>query len=246
VFLFFLIVLLLVVTAGLFIWAQVLSEESGTEAGSRSTVPDVVGLEVGAATAELRARGFDVVQEEARSEEIAVGLVIRQDPAEGTRQPDGTTITITVSTGAETVRLPNVVSLTELGATRDLEALGLEVRQENREDTTRDEGLVIEQSPAAGAEVEKGSTVILTVSKGAPLVALPDVAGLEREPAESLLALIGCVTSEVLNEESAEVTAGQVIRTDPPEGTGVDPESCSVVLVMSTGAGAQDPDAPGG
>jgi serine/threonine-protein kinase len=246
VFLFFLIILLLVVTAGLFLWAQVLSDEPGTSAGSRTNVPDVVGELVDAATTQLRSAGFEVAQEDERSDEVESGRVIRQDPAEGTRQTDGSTITITVSIGAGTIRLPNVVSLTEFGATQDLEALGLEVRRENREDTTRAEGLVIEQSPAAGAEVEQGSTVILTVSQGSELLALPDVAGLEREPAENLLQIVGCTVTEVLSQVSADVIAGLAIGTDPEAGTGIDQESCGVVLVMSTGAGAQDPNAPAG
>jgi len=246
VFLFFLIMLLLVVIAGLFLWAQTLSEEPSVGIDPRTNVPDVVGMPVDEATALLRAEGFEVTQEDARSDEVEAGLVVRVDPAEGTSQPDGSTVTVTVSIGAGTLQLPNVVSLTELGAVRDLEALGLEVRRENREDDTIDAGLVIEQSPIAGAEVEVGSTVILQVSQGAPLLALPDVSGLEREPAEALLNLVGCVVTNVLNEESAEVTAGQVIRTDPPAGTGVDQDSCGLVLVMSTGAGAQDPNVPAG
>ena len=246
VFLFFLIMLLLAVIAGLFLWAQTLSEEPSAGIDPRTNVPDVVGVPVDEATALLRAEGFEVTQEDARSDEVEAGLVVRVDPAEGTSQPEGSTVTVTVSIGAGTLQLPNVVSLTELGAVRDLEALGLEVRRENREDDTIDAGLVIEQSPIAGAEVEVGSAVILQVSQGAPLLALPDVSGLEREPAEALLNLVGCVVTNVLNEESAEVTAGQVIRTDPPAGTGVDQDSCGVVLVMSTGAGAQDPNAPAG
>jgi serine/threonine-protein kinase len=245
VFLFFLIVLLLVVTAGLFLWAQTLSDDSGDPVGARTTVPDVVGADVAAATAELEAAGFVVAREDAGSDEVPAGLVIRQDPTAGTRQAEGSTITITVSTGAGLVRLPNVVSLTDLGATLDLEALGLVVRKEQQEDNSVAAGLVIAQQPEAGSEVEQGSTVVITISQGADLVAFPDVSGLERQPAEELLGLIGCVVTDVQDEESTEFTAGQVIRSDPLAGTEIDPESCAVVLVISTGAGAQDPTAPG-
>ena len=242
VFLFFLIVLLLVVTAGLFLWAQTLSDPEATVTDSRTDVPDVIGETAEVAANRLEEAGFEVAQEDARSDTVEAGLVVRLDPAEGTRQEDGSTVTMTVSIGAGTLRLPSVETLTEFAAKRDLEALGLQVRTENREDTSRPEGIVISQSPAAGAEVEQGSTVLLQVSRGADLLALPDVAGLERQPAEELLGIIGCVVTEVLSEESADVTAGQAIRTDPAAGTGVTQGSCSVVLVMSTGAGAQDPN----
>ena len=246
VFLFFLIMLLLVVIAGLFLWAQTLSEEPSAGLDPRTNVPDVVGEPVDEATALLRAEGFEVAVEEARSDDVAVGPGDPPGPGRGHEPARRQHVTVTVSIGAGTIRLPNVVSLTEFGAAQDLEALGLEVRRENREDDTVAAGLVIEQSPLAGAEVEVGSTVILQVSQGSPLLALPDVSGLEREPAEALLNLVGCVVTNVLNEESAEVTAGQVVRTDPPAGTGVDQDACAVVLVMSTGAGAQDPNAPAG
>ena len=245
VFLFFMIVVLLVVTAGLFLWAQTLSNSDDASIGTRALVPDVVGESADQAEEKLRAAGFEVTRAEERSDTVTAGLVIRQDPREGTEQDEGITVTITVSTGTDLIRLPNVVSLTDFGATQDLEALGFEVRRELREDTTVPEGIVIEQSPAAGTEVEAGSAVIITVSQGSTLQALPDVAGLERQGAEDLLGLIGCVVTEVRNEESADVTAGQVIRTDPPAGTGVDPDACSVVLFLSTGAGAQDPNAAG-
>lgn len=245
VFLFFMIVVLLVVTAGLFLWAQTLSNSDDSGIGTRALVPDVVGESAEQAEEKLRAAGFEVTRAEERSDTVTAGLVIRQDPREGTEQDEGVTVTITISTGADLIRLPNVVSLTDFGATQDLEALGFEVIREQREDTTVPEGIVIEQSPAAGTEVEAGSSVIITVSQGSTLQALPDVAGLERQGAEDLLGLIGCVVTEVRNEESADVTAGQVIRTDPPAGTGVDPDACSVVLFLSTGSGAQDPNAAG-
>ena len=57
---------------------------------------------------------------------------------------------------------------------------------------------------------------------------------------------VGCTVTEVLSQVSADVIAGLAIGTDPEAGTGIDQESCGVVLVMSTGAGAQDPNAPAG
>jgi serine/threonine-protein kinase len=240
IFLFFLIVLLLVVTAGLFLWAQTVSDEGDSPENSRSTVPEVIGQDAAAATAELQAAGFEVVRLDAASDEVAAGLVMTLDPAGGTRQLDGSTITMTVSTGRTTVQLPNVVSLTEVGAIRDLEALGLVVRAERQDNDSVAEGLVTEQRPAAGTQVEQGSNVVIIVSQGAPLTAVPDVSGLDRLTAESVLEFV-CTVTDVTNEESSEFTAGQVIRTDPPAGTEVDPDTCTMDMVLSTGVGAQAP-----
>ncbi|MEL7209882.1 MAG: PASTA domain-containing protein, partial [Actinomycetota bacterium] len=211
-------------------------------ADSRTDVPEVVGQPADVAEGTLTEAGFVVAREEERSDSVEAGVVIRTDPAENTRIADGSTVTIVVSSGAELVRVAQVEGLTDLGATQDLEALGLTVRSERVEDTSVPAGIVLSQSPVAGTEVESGSAVILQISEGSELIALPDVSGLERDAAEAVLVqLLGCTVTDVRNEASAEVTAGLVARTEPEAGTGIDEDTCFVTLIMSTGAGAQDP-----
>jgi serine/threonine-protein kinase len=130
-----------------------------------ATVPDVVGRSRDSAEDALSADGFDVIVEEQESEEPE-DEVIAQDPAGGSRIEKGETVTITVSTGKQQVDVPNVIGLSAADATRMLSAEGLQVTQ--RERTTEDEsqdGVVVDQRPPAGVEIDEGRTVIIVVGR---------------------------------------------------------------------------------
>src|SRR5690606_20874449 len=94
------------------------------------------------------------------------GTVIDQDPAAGSELKRGDTVTIVVSTGPERVTVPNVVGSLLDEARASLRAAGLKVTVRRREvsDAT-DDGRVVDQSPSAGVEVERGTDVVLFVGK---------------------------------------------------------------------------------
>ena len=104
------------------------------------------------------------MQEEA-SEEIALDLVIRQDPAPGTELTEGSVVTIVVSVGAEVVAVPDVLGQDIFTATQELAAAGFNVQQEQAEDPTGvfSEGQVWQQTPPAGTEAPRGSSVLIRV-----------------------------------------------------------------------------------
>ena len=93
------------------------------------------------------------------------GRVIRTEPGAGSTQPEGSTITIVVSSGPEPteVTVPNVVGLSEENATAVLEGKGLvvEVNEFPALDESQD-GKVMSQNPPAGSKVESGDTVTIT------------------------------------------------------------------------------------
>ena len=64
-------------------------------------IPDVVGETQAAGTTELETAGFVVAVATAYSSSVAAGLIISQDPVGGTFAYAGSTVTITVSLGAE-------------------------------------------------------------------------------------------------------------------------------------------------
>lgn len=66
-------------------------------------VPSVLGMSEEKAQNTLNNAGLKVAIEEAHSDSVAVGKVIQQSIASGKTVPAGTTVTITVSLGAETV-----------------------------------------------------------------------------------------------------------------------------------------------
>jgi eukaryotic-like serine/threonine-protein kinase len=127
-------------------------------------VPDVTGLSQDSAEARLRNAHLAVGVEETESEDVPEGDVISQDPGAGTELPRGSTVTITVSKGTPQVSVPDVVGMKEARATQTLSRAGLTpVRQEREVTDPTQDGVVVDERPGSGAEVDKGSQVVIVV-----------------------------------------------------------------------------------
>jgi eukaryotic-like serine/threonine-protein kinase len=94
-------------------------------------------------------------------------------------------------------------------------------------------GQVVGQSPEAGTKVDKGSTVVLQVSSGPGTVDVPLVTGLKLSTATKALNRRGLQVSTT-SQHSATVPKGEVISSDPIDGTSVKKGS-RVHLVVSSG-----------
>ncbi|MFI2761019.1 Stk1 family PASTA domain-containing Ser/Thr kinase [Streptomyces echinatus] len=88
---------------------------------------------------------------------------------------------------------------------------------------TRDEcadqpkGNICSQNPEAGTDIEKGATVSLVISKGAPKVQVPDVLGAQADQAEAQLKEKGFNVEKRF--EVSDRTPGVVTDQDPDGGT---------------------------
>ena len=87
-------------------------------------VKDYTGRTEGEATAALKDAGFKVDAEREFSEDVEQGVVISQDPDDGT-QFKNDTITLVVSKGPELIEVPNVKGMKKADARRAIEAAGL-------------------------------------------------------------------------------------------------------------------------
>ena len=76
----------------------------------------------------------------------------------------GETVTITVSTGQPQVDVPDVIGLSERDANSKLRAAGLApVTQERTVTDPSQDGVVVEQRPGSGTEVDKGREVVIVI-----------------------------------------------------------------------------------
>ena len=200
-------------------------------------VPDVRGMTEDEARDELNDKnlGMRVSGREA-SDEYAEGEIISQDPGEGEKVDEHTTIEVVVSTGPETkmVQVPNVVNDEEADAEKEIEDAGLIVKKEFETSDDVDAGRVISVSPDAGTEVEEGSEVTIVVSTGpeTKMVPVPKLVGREAADAEAALTSAGLVGS--VTEQYSDEPAGQVISQSPLEGEQVE-EGSTVSYVVSLG-----------
>lgn len=129
-------------------------------------VPDVVGRPLAQAQTQIQAAGLRfATATEQSSDSVAAGSVISTDPAGGSSVERNSTVNIVVSSGREQVAVPDVVGQTETNATSALRAQGFAVRVSPKSVPAGDPsvGRVITQSPDAGSDEEKGSTVTIEV-----------------------------------------------------------------------------------
>ncbi|QUE85695.1 Stk1 family PASTA domain-containing Ser/Thr kinase [Exiguobacterium alkaliphilum] len=199
---------------------------------SRSVVPDVVGMTEDEATTELEASGFVVDVTERASDNIEAGNVISQNPPAGRKPKRGTTVTLVVSAGKETVRMPDVEGLSQSAAERtlkDLDFTDIDIQKEASE--TVDNGDVISQSLAPGEEVVPSEvTVTLVVSTGSNKIELANLAGYTFEEATTY-AEQNNLKIVKRDEYSTSVPSNQIIRQLPTAGTAVDPGTELTVIV---------------
>jgi eukaryotic-like serine/threonine-protein kinase len=185
------------------------------------TVPDVIDRESATASQILQNRGFEVDIVPVVNPDVERDHVAAQDPRPGTEAPEGSTVTITVSTGPGEAPVPEVTGLQQDEAEDQLREAGFEPRVERVFSDDVRSGRVVETAPPAGTTLERGSQVTLRVSRGPEQVAVPDVTGESEDNARSALEGAGLRVGKITQEESGEAP-GTVIEQSPAAGEEVD------------------------
>ncbi|OHQ76899.1 Stk1 family PASTA domain-containing Ser/Thr kinase [Corynebacterium sp. HMSC073H12] len=181
-------------------------------------IPQVEGLNVNEATQVLEQAGFVVNRVDEPNPDVPRDTVIATEPGVGSGLPEGSRIKLRVSSGPELTNVPDVRDKQAEEARRLLEEAGLVVNPKLQEEPNEDvpRGNVIEQSPAAGSQVSKGTRVTLTVSSGIETKTVPDVTGQTLDSARTTLESAGFVV-EVVEVDSTE-KQGTVVEV-PQKGT---------------------------
>jgi serine/threonine-protein kinase len=107
----------------------------------------------------LEKRGLKVDVSQQYSDDVPEGMVVSQDPREGTLYK-GDTVTLLVSLGPELIEVPNVVAYGVDDATATLQDLGFDVEVLNAPGYIG-LGYVFSTDPGAGTLLAKGSTVTI-------------------------------------------------------------------------------------
>jgi serine/threonine-protein kinase len=129
-------------------------------------VPDVRRLMADRARIVLESSGFIVNIDTAEAEEPR-GRVIDVDPGPEVVVALPAAVRLLVSAGPPLVTMPFVLGLEEGEALRMLDSLGLVVSQvEEVFRFGRDQGVVVEQEPAADTQLQRGAGVRLAVGRG--------------------------------------------------------------------------------
>ncbi|MBA2350138.1 MAG: Stk1 family PASTA domain-containing Ser/Thr kinase [Solirubrobacterales bacterium] len=185
--------------------------------GKQVTVPAVTGVQQAEAEAALRNQGFDTDSIQ-RADPQAAGTVIGQDPRGNSQADEGSTVTLTISSGPGQETVPaDLVGLGRRAARKKVTEAGFRAQETERASADVPKGRVIETSPDGGQRLDKGEVVTLIISTGPEDAKVPDVLRQSREEATSNLRDAGFDVT-VKTTERDDVDPGTVVRQDPAGG----------------------------
>lgn len=202
--------------AGVLVW-QAASTKS-------YAVPDVVGAPEGEARNDVALFGWNLLIRAERSDDIALGSVIRTVPPAGTLLREGRDLVIVVSEGATLAVVPDVTGLSRDEALAALAAQGLVVSESLRDDDTVPVGKVVswivteQPNLAAGSQVLRGTQVAIVVSGGPVLRSAPNLIGRSEADALAQLESVQLVGQRNDDVYSSEIAVGLVASQDPQPG----------------------------
>ena len=177
----------------------VVKEENGV-----CTVPYVIWDDKKTALSKLKEAGFDKpVIEEKNDDNVAAGKVISQSIEAGEKVEKGTTVTIVISKGSKSMKMPNVKGMTYSEAEKTLKAMGLVVAAQYEKNDSVPENTVLKQSVKDGDNVSKGTKITLTVSSKNNTLKVPDLTGVDKASAVSQLEKLGFKVTILEGESDA-------------------------------------------
>ncbi|WP_117434536.1 Stk1 family PASTA domain-containing Ser/Thr kinase, partial [Streptomyces triticisoli] len=203
--------------------------------GQFTKVPPLLAKTEAQARERLKEAGLGVKDvKHAHSDTVERGTVISTDPEAGARIRSHGSVTLTISDGPRTVKVPDLEGRSLGEARALLKEEGLEPGMVTREfSETVPRGSVVGTEPAAGTERRAGSAIALTVSKGRP-VDVPDVTGEDLDRAKSDLEDAGLKVRIDSEQVHSEFDKGQVAR-QTPAGRSQAAEGDTVTLTLSKG-----------
>lgn len=161
------------------------------------------------------------------------GTFTRQDPTGGTRVAKGSTVRVWFSSGPRARTIPNVKGMTQQAATSALTSAGFKVSSVATENSaTVEKDHVTRTDPASGTQQPQGTSVILYISTGQTTVPT-GLVGKSQSEAVRQLNNNGFNTN-IMQENSDSVAAGNVTRVVPAEGSTVS-QGATITVYISSG-----------
>lgn len=225
------VALLAVLLASVLFWVVTISMRPPEVPSTSRIIPNLVNVSSERAQDDLAKLDLTAKIVIESSSEITEGNVIRTDPEAGVSVEEGSTVTVHVSSGVETVVVPKIEGMGLDDATKALKAAGLELGTViQRNDKGLAAGTVISASEAAETEVAPDTVVNLVVASGK--VTLTDLVGWTVEAATTNLTDLG-LTPEPVEEADCAPTEPPTVHSmsvapgDVPIGSPVELRYCA-------------------
>ncbi|MDE0393944.1 MAG: PASTA domain-containing protein [Gammaproteobacteria bacterium] len=211
-----LLLMVLAAGAGYYYATRVVFPVERASPGEFVAVPDLSGMVAEEALEVLAAAGLQEGAVDSISHpETPPGRILGQSPLPGQLALPGAALTLTYSLGPERRPVPDVTDLGVVQATALLEASGFQVAFDSVESAVR-AGRIASTFPEGGVMLPIPASILVSVSLGPPLIAMPALAGLAEEEALVLLDSLGLTVGEVETRFRFGFNQGEVLEHFPP------------------------------
>lgn len=234
------------IALGIFFWIT---------SSKEATVPDFTNMTVAEATEAAEKHGLKIADEleYSLSDTVAENCVISQDPLPGEKVRKNNSIKLVISIGSSggNIAAPDVRDKSVEEAIEMILEAELNYSIVEEDSKTVQPNHVIRQTPLAGTKLNKDDIITLHVSKGVngpsptpqtERVPVPDITGLDRERAASVLQANG-LTLGSENRKASSAAEGTIIHQSPEKGTSV-LKGSPISIVISRGEEAAATPAP--
>lgn len=228
--------------AGVVVIAVIAALVFGLLGGKEIDAPNLTGMTLAEAQENAKALDLKIAEgDEVISEEVEKGRIVSQDPAPGEKIKTGSTITVNVSKGLGDGSVPDLKGKNESELKAYLEAAGFKLGKVTTQASDKPKGYVLQQDPAAGTEVEKGTEINVVVSDASLAKAtVPSLIGKDINGAKSALSAAGLKLGKVVYEYNNNYPAGQVMWQEYDSNAQVQ-KGASVKVKVSNGPKPTEP-----
>ena len=223
------------------LWHAIFSDLLGGEqTPTEYVVPHLIGMTIDEANEDENVKGIFTIEQigQRASSKYAAGQIIEQSPERGKTVKGNRVISVFVSSGAKTEKMPNLINKEYRDATLQLTNLVVNDPVEEYSNITK--GYVIRTIPEYGETLQEGDSVTLVVSKGEqpkPVTVLSFI-GIDIEIVRQQVTQTGLVVGEVTQRASDE-PYGTVIDQSINAETKVD-AGTTINFVISEGPAMPD------
>ena len=205
-----------------------------------NAVPQVNGLPVAQAEAQVRSAGLVPKVVTQPSNTISKGDVINTNPPNGNKVPANTVVTLYVSGGPSKIAVPDVVGLSQTTAENKLSQFTVKTQTDNA--SSKPAGTVVRQDPAGGTQLLPGSTVVIYVSGGG--ISVPDVRNNPAGTAQTILRNDGFQVNTVTTAGPPGTLPGYVFNQSPAGGSSAPHGSTVTIYVEPNNQPTPTPSSP--
>ena len=168
-------------------------------------MPNLIGLDYETVIKDQQYRDFHFeVEEQTFNANYPKGQIYEQFPTSGKRVKEGITIKVKVSSGAQSITLPDFSNQESTLVFSKLKDLDLNYTQTNITSDTVPEGYVVYTEPGKNETVTTGSEIVVYVSSGTgkEMVQVPQLVGEDLSYAKELLEENGLELGRIIYENS--------------------------------------------